>query len=272
MHIDDFVCLQGIELSLKQQEVFTAFLRDDSIDIGLGTLRVTHVKAALYLAEEHANARGLKKWHPQFERIMHMLLPVDEALQKCEVLEIAAISWYAWGVLNEHVAQYGEHLISLALFTFGYGCNRSCLREGAEDDDTPFESAIHSLPYMKDWFATSIPREDDPMHSLYIAWLTQLRSEKDSIVQLISGSDASDKEAASLLAARTQRLDKAESKNGDWLVEWLRTSINHKPMPPYNIFQATFLQNRPLCDDVCHATQPRRSPVVTRSKKQRLVS
>ena len=272
MHINDFEGLEGSELSDKQQEVFTAFFKDDSVDIGLGTLRVTHVKGAIYLAEQYANVKGLKKWHPQFERIMHMMLPVDDVLGKAQVLQIAALSWYAWGVLTEQVAFYGEHLITLALFLFGYGCVRSCLREDDTDDDTPFEVAIHSLPYMRDWFTTSLPRDNDPMYSLYLSWVNQLKLEKESLTQLATGSNASDKEASSLLHARTERLRKAERQEEDWLVEWLRTSIYHLPQPPYNIFQATFLQNRPLCDDVCHATQPRRSPVVTRSKKQRLVS
>lgn len=242
MHINDFEGLEDSELSEKQQAVFTCFFKDDA-DIGLGALSVTHVKAAIYLAEQHANEKGLKKWHPQFERIMHMMLPVDDMLSKSQVLEIAAMSWYAWGVLSEQVAFYGEHLITLALFLLGYGCNRSCLREDDTDDGTPFESAIHCLPYMRDWFTTSLPRDNDPMYSLYLAWLDQLKLEKESLTQLAIGSNASDQEASSLLDGRTERLRKAEAKESDWLVEWLRTSVYHLPQPPYNIFQAILLQN-----------------------------
>ena len=79
--------LDGVELSKKQEEVFTAFLTDNTVDVGLGTLRATHVKAALYLAEEHANAKGLKKWHPMYERLMDLVYHDDsELLKKAKVL------------------------------------------------------------------------------------------------------------------------------------------------------------------------------------------
>ena len=41
MHIDQFKGLDGFELSKKQEKVFTAFLTDDTVDEGLGTLRAT---------------------------------------------------------------------------------------------------------------------------------------------------------------------------------------------------------------------------------------
>ncbi len=240
MHVHDFQGLQGHELSDKQQEVFTAFLPDNTVDVGLGTLRAVHVKAALYLAEEHANAEGLKKWHPVYERIIRC---DSSFLNKAEVLEIAAISWHAWGVLNEQAAFYGEHLITLALFLFGYGCVRSCLREDDSAEEAPFECAIHSLPYMRDWFSASFIRDGDPMYSSYLAWVDQLQTEKNSLNHLAKGSNASEQEATRLSEARTERLRKAEAREANWLVEWLKTSIHHVPQSPYNIFQAVFLQN-----------------------------
>ena len=105
----------------------------------------------------------------------------SELLKKAKVLEIAALSWYAWGVFNDQAAFYGEHLITLALFLFGYGCVRSCLREDDAEEEKPFEPAIHSLPYMRDWFATSLIRDDDPMYSLYLSWLEQLKTEKEFV-------------------------------------------------------------------------------------------
>ena len=266
MHIDQFKGLDGFELSKKQEKVFTAFLTDDTVDVGLGTLRATHVKAALYLAEEHANAKGLKKWHPMYERLMDLVYHDDsELLKKAKVLEIAALSWYAWGVLNEQAAFYGEHLITLALFLFGYGCVRSCLREDDAEEEKPFEPAIHSLPYMRDWFATSLPRDDDPMYSLYLSWLEQLKTEKESVNQLASGSQASDQECTLLLEARTERLRKAEAREADWLVEWLRTGIHHVPQPPFNIFQAVFLQNsqNPAASSAVDAPKKKRARVVS---------
>lgn len=231
MHLNDLQGLEGKELAEKQIEIFTAFLKDGSLDIGLGTLQVTHIQGAIYLAEEHANARGLKKWHPQYEQILHMLGTRGDVLPKAEFLRIAALSWYAWGVLNEHVAFYGEHLITLGLLYFGY--NR-------------FDTAIHSLPYMRDWFTTSLSRDNDPIYSSYVLWLDQLKLEKESVSKLASVSNASDKETTSLLTARTKRLRNAENHEFDWLVEWLRTSINHESYGDYNTFQAVLLQNPPV--------------------------
>ena len=62
MHINDFAGLQGYELCKIQEEIFTAFFQDNLLDIGFGPLRAVHVKAAIYLAEQHANAKGLKKY------------------------------------------------------------------------------------------------------------------------------------------------------------------------------------------------------------------
>jgi len=270
MHINEFEGLEGRDLSDKQKEIFTAFLRDDA-DIGFANLRAIHVQAALYLAEQHAHAKGLKKWHPSFEPIFRMI-PADEVLDKPKVLQIVALSWYTWGVLDEQAAFYGEHLIILAIFLFGYGCNRSCLRESdAYDDETPFKPAIHSLPYMRDWFTTSLPRDKDPMYSTYLSWLKQLKVEKESLDQLSTGSDASNQEATSLLDSRTERLRKAEAREEDWLVEWLKTSIKHDPQPPYNIFQAVLLQN-PLLDGTFSGPRAIVSSSKRSKKRQRVTS
>ena len=77
MHISDFKYLTGIKLALLQEKVFTAFLNDDLLDIGLGSLRASHIKGALYLVEEHANVKGLKKWHPNFDMLQAMLPSYD---------------------------------------------------------------------------------------------------------------------------------------------------------------------------------------------------
>ena len=250
MHIRDFKGLADNELSDKQQELFTAFLKDD-VDIGLGTLRVTHVKAALYLAQQHANVKRLKIWHPQCERIKLMMISSesDDWLPKSKVLEIAALSWYAWGVLSEQSANYGEHLITLAIFLFGYVCDRSSSRESHSDEKCS-ELAIHSLPYMRDWFTTSFCRDTDPMYSSYLLWLEQLKFENESLSHLVNGSKGSEEETSSLMHRRVERLRKAEKREEDWLVEWLRTSIYHFPDLSYSPFQAVFLQN-PLPHAAC---------------------
>ena len=152
MHIDDFSGLKGMELAHRQECVFDAFLNNDNLDIGLGSFRGYHVKAALYLARQYAQDHNLKSWHPIFD----LLHTSEEVMSKATLVEIAAVSWYAWGVLSEHVAFYGVHLISLA-----------ALRCYSDD------SVIHSLPYMRDWFATSLSRESDPMYLSYLSWVNQ---------------------------------------------------------------------------------------------------
>lgn len=227
MHIDAFDGLSSDELCERQQEVFTTFFNDDTLDIGLGSLRFVHIQGALYLIEQHANMRKLKKWQPQYEKLMHMLLSPDEMLSKSEALQIAALSWHMWGVLSEQVAFYGEHLLTLALFLYGYNATDS----------------IHALPYMKDWFTTSFDRTSDPFYSSYVAWREQLVAEKDSLHALVTGSDSSYKEVTRLKDVRSKRVDKAEQRVDDWLVEWLRTSIKHQHISPYNIFQSVYMQN-----------------------------
>lgn len=227
MHIQDFVGLHGKELARKQENVFFVFLMH-SKDIGLGALTTTHVKGAVYLIQQRADAKGLKIVHP-----VGSLFPgSDDTLPQSEVFKIAALSWHAWGVLNDKVADYGVHLITFAMQLF------------YRKIDDP---AIHTLPYMQEWFASSLSRDDDPMYGQYKSWVMQLKFELDSVKNLTSGSNESEKEVIALKNARTERLSKAESREDDWLVEWLETSVDCKAKkwynPAYNVFQVIVLNS-----------------------------
>lgn len=81
---------------------------------------------------------------------------------------------------------------------------------------------------MQEWFASSLYRDDDPMYTQYKSWVTQLKSELDSVMNLSWGSSGSEQEVLAVKDARTERLSEAESRKDDWLIEWLETSVNFK--------------------------------------------
>ena len=93
MHILEFDGLSREELANAHIRVFTAFLEDDSLGIGLGMLRRFHIRAALHLAPLHPNRRHLKIWMLQFESIQEMMRKMghDDTLPE-EVLFIVALS------------------------------------------------------------------------------------------------------------------------------------------------------------------------------------
>ena len=226
-HISDFKeCTNWFQLAEMQEYVFTAFFDNESLDIGLGAFKPCHVQGALCLVEAYANAHNLKKYHPIFE----FMSSSTEFVSKDKTFRIAALAWYCWGVLNEDVAFYGAHLMTLGIKKFGYTRDYT-------------GTVVHALPYMKDWFTTTLSRDKGPMYTSYVSWLEQLESEHASLSKIRSGSKSSERELTTLIEERTGRLEKAKSRTGDWLVEWLETSIAHDPLPPYNIFQAVFVSN-----------------------------
>ena len=212
MHVNEFRSLSGAELAAAQETTFQAFLSDDSIDVGLGSLKRVHLIAALHLVRLHANCRGLKVWHPALD--MFVLPDAVDTLSRKHVMRIAACALMAWGVLTDKVADYGEHLVTLTLVRFGYDTN---------------DPSIHALPLMRDWF-DAIERHrlarDDSIR-LYDAWVEQLRDELKASVELShkAASCAMKGEAAEMLSGARNRLRRAEERTDDWLVDWLLVSF-----------------------------------------------
>ena len=230
-HISDFKeCTDKFQLAKIQMDVFTAFFNDESLDIGLGTFKPHHVQGALFLVEQYTNVNHLKKWHPGLRGLIGGMPQDLDFVQESKIMQIAASAWHCWGVLNEDVAFYGVHLMTLGIIVFGYGHDYT-------------GTVVHALPYMKDWFTTTLSRDKDPMYTSYISWLEQLESERASLLNIGRGSKSSKRELSSLIKERTERFKKAKLRTGDWLVEWLESSITHDPHPPFNVFQAVFLSN-----------------------------
>ena len=217
MHVADFQSLSGAELAALQEATFHAFLSDDSIEIGLGSLKRVHIFAALHLVRLHANRQGLKVWHPTLDMVQSFVSTMRgtvDTLPREDVMRIVACALMAWGVLTDKVADYGEHLVILTIVRFGYDTN---------------DSSIHALPLMDDWFDAVERHRLSCDHSigLYDAWVHQLRDETTAAVELNkqAASVSMSKEANDVLKSTRERLRRAEERAEDWLVEWLIVSF-----------------------------------------------
>ena len=236
MHLDDLDGLSGDALATRQEEIMSAFLLDGA-DVGFGALQPVHVYGALTIVKMHADESGQKSWCPRLEHIQNMVRQMRgvrdddpyDTLTRRETMEIAAAAWHAWGVLELASANYGEHLVVLAL----------CLPRAADHD-----AAVRSLPYMEDWVAAARRSEapNDFDTARYEAWLRALEAE----VQDASSGRASSRDGQAdrrmLVHKAKCRLASAKARSGAWMVDWFQSSVVYEgTQGPYTAFQAVYM-------------------------------
>lgn len=239
MHLSDLVGLSGVALATEQEKIMREFLLRGA-DVGFGALQPVHVFGALKIVKMDADERGLKTWCPQLEHVQDIVRKMRgvrdddpyDTLTRQETMEIVAAAWHAWGVLEPASANYGEHLVVLAMYV---------PRAGDHD------AAVRSLPYMEDWIAAAQDSHFEAPNDVdarYEAWLRVLEAEVQDAMSSRASSRSRDGRAdrRTLVQKAERRLARAKARSGAWMVDWFRSSVVYEGLEgPYNAFQTVYM-------------------------------